>query len=51
MAGGGEDSRRGSGTKMTKRSRRIGRTKIESAVRYMGVDIEDARALAESTEV
>jgi hypothetical protein len=26
-------------------------TKIESTVRYLGVDIEDALALAESTEV
>lgn len=29
----------------------LGHTKIESSVRYLGVDIEDALALAESTEV
>jgi integrase len=29
----------------------LGHTKIESTVRYLGVDIEDALALAESTEV
>jgi integrase len=29
----------------------IGHTKIESTVRYLGVDIEDALALAEGTEV
>jgi hypothetical protein len=28
-----------------------GHTKIESTVRYLGVDIEDALALAEATEV
>jgi site-specific recombinase XerC len=29
----------------------LGHTKIESTVRYLGVDIEDALALAEGTEV
>jgi site-specific recombinase XerC len=29
----------------------LGYTKIESTVRYLGVDIEDALALAEATEV
>lgn len=29
----------------------LGHTKIESTVRYLGVDIEDASALAEDTEV
>ena len=29
----------------------LGHTKIESTVRYLGVDIEDALALAEATEV
>ena len=29
----------------------LGRTKIESTVRYLGVDVEDALALAEGTEV
>jgi len=29
----------------------LGHTKIESAVRYLGVDVEDALALAEGTEV
>jgi integrase len=29
----------------------LGHTKIESTVRYLGVDIEDALALAESTEI
>src|SRR5260221_10940379 len=29
----------------------LGHTKIESTVRYLGVDIEDALALAENTEV
>jgi len=29
----------------------LGHTKIESTVRYLGVDVEDALALAESTEV
>lgn len=29
----------------------IGHTKIESTVRYLGVDIEDALALAEGTEI
>jgi hypothetical protein len=29
----------------------FGHTKIESTVRYLGVDIEDALALAEGTEV
>lgn len=29
----------------------LGHTKIASTVRYLGVDIEDALALAESTEV
>jgi site-specific recombinase XerC len=29
----------------------LGHTKIESTVRYLGVDIEDALALAERTEV
>src|SRR5271165_600370 len=29
----------------------LGHTKIESTVRYLGVDIEDALALAEVTEV
>jgi hypothetical protein len=30
---------------------RLGHTKIESAVRYLGVDVEDALTLAEGTEV
>jgi integrase len=29
----------------------FGRTKIESTVRYLGVDVEDALALSEATEV
>jgi hypothetical protein len=29
----------------------LGHTKIESTVRYLGVDIEDALALAEGMEV
>ena len=29
----------------------FGHTKIESTVRYLGVDVEDALALAEGTEV
>ena len=29
----------------------LDRTKIESSVRYLGVDVEDALVLAESTEV
>jgi integrase len=29
----------------------LGHTKIESTVRYLGIDIEDALALAEGTEV
>jgi len=29
----------------------LGHTKIESTVRYLGVDIEDALALGEATEV
>ncbi|WP_299442528.1 hypothetical protein [uncultured Rhodospira sp.] len=29
----------------------LGHTKIESTVRYLGVDIEDALALAEATEL
>ena len=29
----------------------LGHTKIESTVRYLGVDIEDALELAEATEV
>jgi site-specific recombinase XerC len=29
----------------------LGHTKIESTVRYLGVDIEDALALAEGSEV
>jgi hypothetical protein len=29
----------------------LGHTKIENTVRYLGVDIEDALALAESTEI
>ena len=29
----------------------LGHTKIESIVRYLGVDVEDALALAEATEV
>lgn len=29
----------------------LGHTKIESTVRYLGVDIEDALALADSTEI
>jgi site-specific recombinase XerC len=29
----------------------LGHTKIESTVRYIGVDVENARSLAESTEV
>ena len=29
----------------------LGHTKIEGTVRYLGVDIEDALALAEGTEV
>jgi site-specific recombinase XerC len=29
----------------------LGHTKIESTIRYLGVDIEDALALAEGTEV
>ena len=29
----------------------LGHTKIESTVRYLGVDVEDALALAESTEI
>ena len=29
----------------------LGHTKIESTVRYLGVDIEDALALSEATEV
>jgi 4'-phosphopantetheinyl transferase EntD len=32
-------------------SRLLGHTKIESTVRYLGVDVEDALALAEGTEV
>ena len=29
----------------------LGHTKIESTVRYLGVDVEDALALTEGTEV
>ena len=29
----------------------LGHTKIESTVRYLGVDIEDALALAEATDI
>jgi integrase len=29
----------------------LGHTKIESTVRYLGVDVEDALALAEGTEI
>jgi hypothetical protein len=29
----------------------LGHTKIESTVRYLGFDVEDALALAEGTEV
>ena len=29
----------------------LGHTKIESTVRYLGVDVEDALALAEGTDV
>ncbi|MEA3103210.1 tyrosine-type recombinase/integrase [Caballeronia mineralivorans] len=29
----------------------LGHTKIESTIRYLGVDIEDALALAERTEI
>ena len=29
----------------------LGHTKIESTVRYLGVDVEDALTLAEGTEV
>jgi integrase len=29
----------------------LGHTKIESTIRYLGVDIEDALALAEATEI
>jgi hypothetical protein len=29
----------------------LGHTKIESTVRYLGVDIEDALALSEHTEI
>lgn len=29
----------------------LGHTKIENTVRYLGVDVEDALALAEATEV
>jgi hypothetical protein len=29
----------------------LGHTKIESTVRYLGVDIEDALILAEGTEI
>jgi hypothetical protein len=29
----------------------LGHTKIESTVRYLGVDVEDALTLAEKTEV
>ena len=29
----------------------LGHTKIESTVRYLGVDVEDALVLAESTEI
>ena len=29
----------------------LGHTKIESTVRYLGVDVEDALALAEKTEI
>ena len=29
----------------------LGHTKIETTVRYLGVDIEDALALAENTEL
>lgn len=29
----------------------LGHTKIESTVRYLGVDVEDALELAEATEV
>ncbi|KQP28788.1 integrase [Methylobacterium sp. Leaf100] len=29
----------------------LGHTKIESTVRYLGVDVEDALALAEATEI
>jgi hypothetical protein len=29
----------------------LGHSKIESTVRYLGVDVEDALALAENTEV
>ena len=37
--------------KSTRRAILLGHTKIESRVRYLGVDIEDALALAEGTEV
>ena len=29
----------------------LGHTKIESTVRYLGVDVEDALALSEATEI
>ena len=29
----------------------VGHTKIENTVRYLGVDVEDALALAEGTEI
>jgi hypothetical protein len=29
----------------------LGHTKIENTVRYLGVDVEDALMLAESTEI
>jgi site-specific recombinase XerD len=29
----------------------LGHTKIETTVRYLGVDMEDARSLAEATEI
>lgn len=29
----------------------LGRTKIETTVRYLGVDVEDALVLAESVEI
>ena len=29
----------------------LGHTKIESSVRYLGVDVEDALTLAEGTEI
>jgi hypothetical protein len=29
----------------------LGRTKIESTVRYLGVDVEDALKLAENTDI